>query len=79
MKPRKHKTIKRAVAVKCPFCTGKTEPNYKEWEVLRSYITERGKILGRARTGMCQKHQRLLTISVKRARHLARLPFVSQV
>jgi small subunit ribosomal protein S18 len=78
MKPKSHKTIKRAVAVKCAFCTGKTEPSYRQADVLKAYVTERGKILGRARTGLCQKHQRRLTIEVKRSRHLARLPFVSR-
>ncbi|MBI5619915.1 30S ribosomal protein S18 [Candidatus Gottesmanbacteria bacterium] len=66
----------RPVAKNCMFCAGKTAPDYKETSVLSRYLTERGKILGRARTGVCSKHQRVLTTSVKRARHVALLPFV---
>ena len=70
------KRKERPVAKNCPFCANKTEPDYKEIGVLPKYVTERGKLLGRARTGICAKHQRGVTIAVKRARHLAMLPFV---
>lgn len=69
----------RPVAKNCPFCANKTEPDYKEVAVITKYVTERGKILGRARTGLCAKHQRAVTVAVKRARHVALLPFVAQV
>ncbi len=60
----------------CYFCKGKVEPNYKETEVLEKFTTDRGKIIARNRSGLCQKHQRRLERAIKRARHLALLPFV---
>jgi small subunit ribosomal protein S18 len=64
------------VKVDCLFCKKKLAPDYKEIAVLNRFISDRGKILGRSRTGLCQKHQRHLTRAIKRARHLALLPFV---
>jgi small subunit ribosomal protein S18 len=59
------------------FCEQKvTHIDYKEAGRLRDFLTERGKILPRRRTGTCAKHQRQLATAVKRARHLAMLPFV---
>ncbi|MBI2268549.1 MAG: 30S ribosomal protein S18 [Candidatus Blackburnbacteria bacterium] len=60
----------------CAFCTGGKTPNYKDWETLSHFLSDRGKILGRGRSGVCAKHQRRLTQAIKRARHLALLPFV---
>lgn len=61
----------------CAFCADKTlEPDYKDSKRLQRYVSDRGKILPRRRTGSCAKHQRRLTIAIKRARHLALLPFV---
>ena len=61
----------------CSFCTGDIAVlNYKEAEKLRDYISDRGKIEPRRRTGTCAKHQRVLTRAIKRARHLALLPYV---
>ena len=77
MPVKKRKIFRRAVATKCSFCEKEINPSYKQHEVLKSFLTERGKVLGRARTGVCQKHQRRLAIAVKRARHLARLPYVT--
>jgi small subunit ribosomal protein S18 len=60
----------------CRFCSEKVEfIDYKNTKVLRSYITERGKILPRRMTGTCARHQRELTESVKRARSIALLAF----
>ena len=61
----------------CVFC-GKDIPeiSYKDKEQLRKFISERGKILPRRITGTCAKHQRAVTLAVKRARHLAILPYV---
>ncbi|MEK7119872.1 MAG: 30S ribosomal protein S18 [Patescibacteria group bacterium] len=75
---RKSRFIKkeRPVAKNCPFCKGKTEPDYKEVGMLSRYTSERGKILGRSRTGICSKHQRAVTQAIKRARHVALLPFI---
>ena len=63
----------------CNFCADKiSEINYKDVTRLRKYISERGKILPRRISGNCAKHQRLLTVAVKRARVIAFLPFVSE-
>lgn len=62
----------------CYFCKEKKEPYFSDVETLRRFITERAKIVGRMRSGVCAKHQRNLTIAIKHARHLALLPFVGQ-
>jgi small subunit ribosomal protein S18 len=60
----------------CNFCVDKvTRIDYKDHEMLRRYITERGKIQPRRQTGTCAKHQRALATAIKRARHVALLPF----
>jgi small subunit ribosomal protein S18 len=60
----------------CALCVEKNARlDYKQPDVLRRYVTERGKIRPRRQTGMCAKHQRLLSHQVKRARHLALLPY----
>lgn len=72
------RTIKRRKVPKnCPFCKGNQEPDYKEIDILRRYLSERGRILGKDITGVCAKHQRRVAKGIKRARHLALLPFVS--
>lgn len=61
----------------CSFCVGKVKViDYKEPAKLRRYISDRGKIEPRRRTGTCARHQRALALAIKRARHLALLPFV---
>jgi len=61
----------------CSFCVDKaTAIDYKEPAKLRRYISDRGKIEPRRKTGTCAKHQRALAVAIKRARHLALLPFV---
>ena len=62
----------------CFFCTNKVNPNYKSEAVLKRLTTERGKIVPRRMTGTCAKHQRKLATAIKRARHIAVLPFVSE-
>ncbi len=62
----------------CFFCKEKTEPWFSDTATLRKFTTERGKIVARMRTGICAKHQRRLTASIKHARHIALLPFVAQ-
>lgn len=62
----------------CKFCTQKILIDYKNHELLRRFVTERGKILPRRITGTCAKHQRALTTQIKRARVLAYLPFVKK-
>jgi small subunit ribosomal protein S18 len=61
----------------CRFCTQKLKIDYKDADMLRKFITERGKILPRRITGTCAKHQRALAAAVKRARIIALLPFVA--
>ena len=56
----------------CRFCTDPDTPlNYKNPEVLKDFVTERGKIIARRITGVCAKHQRELTREIKRARQMA--------
>jgi small subunit ribosomal protein S18 len=63
----------------CNFCADKvTDINYKDTTRLRKYISERGKILPRRISGNCARHQRGLTVAVKRARIIALLPFVAE-
>ena len=60
----------------CSFCVDKIDNiDYKDAPRLRRYITERAKILPRRITGNCARHQRQLTIAIKRARSMALLPF----
>jgi small subunit ribosomal protein S18 len=60
----------------CQFCTDKTETiDYKDYNKLGRYITERGKILPKRITGTCAIHQREVTSAIKRARIVALLPF----
>ena len=62
----------------CSFCVGKVRViDYKDPTKLQSYISNRGKIEPRRKTGVCAKHQRALAIAIKRARHLALLPYVA--
>ena len=62
----------------CSFCVDKIGTiDYKDVAKLRRFISERGKILPRRVTGTCARHQRDLTVAIKRARHLALLPFSS--
>ena len=62
----------------CRFCTQDIEADYKNPDLLRRFITDRGKILPRRITGTCAKHQRALSREIKRARVLAYIPFVKQ-
>jgi len=78
MLQKRRRTRQRVNTGPCSFCEAKTDPDYKEAEVLRKFLTDRGKIVGRMRTGICQKHQRALANAIKRARHLALLPFVGR-
>jgi small subunit ribosomal protein S18 len=54
------------------------EVDYKNVDLLRRYISERGKIRTRRMTGACRRHQRLIAVAVKRAREMALLPYVGQ-
>ena len=60
----------------CTFCVDKVEHiDYKDAVKLRRFLSERSKILPRRMSGNCAKHQRQLSIAIKRARHIALLPY----
>lgn len=64
----------------CQFCTEHNiSIDYKQYDMLRRFVTEDGKIRPRRQTGTCAKHQRALARAIKRARHLALLPFTGEV
>ena len=74
-RPNNHRKARRKV---CGFCVDKVENiDYKDIARLRRYMSERAKILPRRVTGTCAAHQRALTVAIKRARHLALLPYTS--
>ena len=74
--PMKRRPIRRRKKV-CVFCAEKNAViDYKATNKLKRYISERGKILPRRITGNCAKHQRALTVAIKRARHVALIPYV---
>ena len=61
----------------CQMCAGKSI-DYKDVPIILKYITEKGKIVNRRQSGACAKHQRDITLAVKRARHIAILPYTSK-
>jgi small subunit ribosomal protein S18 len=63
----------------CYFCENKKERiDYKEDKQMRRYIDERGKVVDRRKNGLCAAHQRLMAVAIKRARHIAVIPFVME-
>jgi len=63
----------------CAFCVDHVENiDYKDPDTLRRFMSDQGQILSRRRTGTCARHQRRLTVAIKRARHLALLPFTAE-
>ena len=63
----------------CVFCSAENSViDYKDTNKLKRYVSERGKILPRRITGNCAKHQRALTVAIKRARHVALMPYVCE-
>jgi len=71
----KRRSFRRKV---CRFCADKVEfIDYKDWQRLRHFTTERGKIIPRRISGNCAKHQRQLSTALKRARRIALLPYAS--
>ena len=78
-KKRSQKKERRPKRKVCAFCVDRMhEIDYKDVTRLRKYISERGKILPRRISGNCAKHQRLLTVAIKRSRFIALLPFTSE-
>ena len=64
----------------CPFCEDKSlYIDYRDTKRLQKFVSEQGRILTRRTSGVCQRHQRQLITAVKYARHLAMLPFVSDM
>jgi small subunit ribosomal protein S18 len=64
----------------CQFCAEKNKTiDYKNVELLRSLVSDRGKIRPRRQTGTCARHQRRVAEAVKRARHMALLPFSGEL
>lgn len=63
----------------CYFCEQNTDPDYLNHEELSQFVTDRAKIVSNDFSGLCAKHQRKLSIAVKRARHLALLPFTAGI
>ena len=60
----------------CPFCAdGVDEIDYKRADQLRGFLSHQGQIKARRKTGVCAKHQRRLAVAIKRARHIALLPY----
>lgn len=75
-RPQRGRNKRRKV---CQFCADKVESiDYKDVAKLRRFVSERAKILPRRITGTCAKHQRQLTIAIKRARHIALIPFSAE-
>ena len=62
----------------CVFCGKDNVIDYKDTAKLKKYVSERGKILPRRITGTCAKHQRALTVAIKRGRHVALMPYVAE-
>ncbi len=78
MAQRNNNTNVAPVKKVCYFCSNKiTTVDYKDTQTLRRFMSPHSKILSHERTGSCPKHQRMIATSLKRARHMALLPFVA--
>lgn len=78
MKKRRKKVYRRKKV--CKFCVDQNMIiDYKDPKTLKHFITERGKIIPRRITGTCAKHQRELSTGIKRAEHIALLPYVGKL
>ncbi|MCR5103712.1 MAG: 30S ribosomal protein S18 [Eubacterium sp.] len=76
--PMRRRPIHRRKKV-CVFCSDTNQViDYKDVNLLKKYVSERGKILPRRITGNCAKHQRELTVAIKRARQVALIPYVNE-
>lgn len=76
--PAREKVLKKKA---CTFCkeakSGLVEIDYKDWQLLRKYVSDRGKIRARRVTGNCVQHQRDIAVAVKNSREMALLPYVA--
>ena len=77
-KQAKKRRIRRE-PINCPFCKEDRVPDYKNYSELGNYLTDRARIMGQARSGICSKHQRALATEIKHARHLGLLPFANKI
>ena len=76
---RRERNNRRSRKKVCNYCADKnTAIDYKDINRLKKFTTERGKILPRRISGVCAKHQRKLTLAIKRARAIALLPFTAE-
>lgn len=72
----RQRRIKKKV---CMYCADKNLViDYKDVDKLKKFVSEKGKILPRRVTGLCAKHQREVTVAIKRARQIALLPFIAE-
>lgn len=73
--------VQKEVRVKrvCHFCQNKINPSYTDTGTLRRFMTDRAKIVSKAKSGLCSKHQRGVSREIKYARHLSLLPFTPKV
>ena len=76
---KRRRIIEIIVPRNCPFCKGETQPDYKDVDTLAKYMSDRAKVLGKSKTGICAKHQRRISLNIKRARHLGLLPYVPKI
>ncbi|MBO5341561.1 MAG: 30S ribosomal protein S18 [Lachnospiraceae bacterium] len=76
--PMKRKGGMRRRKKVCVFCGKDNVIDYKDTAKLKRYVSETGKILPRRITGTCAKHQRALTVAIKRARHVALMPYTAE-
>lgn len=63
----------------CIFCKSNKNPSWQDYEKLTTYLTARGRIISSVYSGVCKRHQRKLALAIKQARHLALLPFTTQL
>jgi small subunit ribosomal protein S18 len=78
-KPKRASKERRTKRKPCSFCADKVlDISYRDLSRLKKYVSERGKIVPRRISGNCAKHQRILTVAIKRARVIAFLPYVSE-
>lgn len=77
-KKNQKRRAQRPTLKKCYFHESKKEPSVSEISDLNKFLTERGKIVARMRSGLCAKHQRAVTREIKHARHLGLLSYVAR-
>jgi small subunit ribosomal protein S18 len=76
---RKRRIVREKPPETCFYCDKNADPDYKDYETLGKFVSERARIIGKDRSGVCSKHQRKLSSAIKRARHLGLLPFAPSV